>query len=132
MALTPTYHVYEMYTVHHDAKLLPVELKCADYAFGDEKLPTVNASASRDKAGKIHVTLCNMNPNQPATVSAALQGAKPKTITGRVLTAPAMQAHNTFEQSTNVQPVAFNDAKLTSDGFAVTLPAKSVVVVEIE
>ena len=34
MLLTPTYHVFEMYTVHHDATLLPTELKCADYQFG--------------------------------------------------------------------------------------------------
>src|SRR6185369_14077046 len=26
MVLTPTYHVFEMYTVHHDATLLPSEL----------------------------------------------------------------------------------------------------------
>ena len=24
MLLTPTYHVFEMYTVHHDAMLLPI------------------------------------------------------------------------------------------------------------
>lgn len=25
MILTPTYHVFKMYTVHHDAQLLPVD-----------------------------------------------------------------------------------------------------------
>ena len=36
MLLTPTYHVMEMYNVHQDATLLPLELKCNQYAFGAE------------------------------------------------------------------------------------------------
>ena len=76
MILTPTYHVFEMYTVHHDATLLPTELTCGDYQFEQEKIPAVNVSASRDKAGKIHVTLCNLDPNQPAALTCELQGAK--------------------------------------------------------
>ena len=65
MIVTPTYWVFEMYTVHQDATLLPSELQSADYEFGDKTIPAVSASASRDKDGKIHVTLCNLNPNQP-------------------------------------------------------------------
>ncbi len=34
MILTPTYHVMEMYKVHQDAKLLPINIKTADYVFG--------------------------------------------------------------------------------------------------
>lgn len=49
MILTPTYHVFDMYKVHHDVTLLPVELKCADYQFGGEKIPALNVSVSRDK-----------------------------------------------------------------------------------
>ena len=37
MLLTPTYHVFEMYTVHHDATLLPTELAGPEYAFEGEK-----------------------------------------------------------------------------------------------
>ena len=132
MLLTPTYHVFEMYTVHHDATLLPTELKCADYQFGQDKIPAVSVSASRDKAGKIHVSLCNLNPNATAEVNCTLSGAHPKAISGRVLTSPAMQAHNTFENPDAVKPGAFNAFKLTGDGFTATLPAKSVVVLEVE
>src|SRR5262249_19088853 len=111
MLLTPTYHVFEMYTVHHDAKLLPAELQSADYEFGSDKIPTVNVSASKDAAGKIHVTLCNLNPNVPAEVTCELQGAQVKQITGRVLTAPEITAHNPFEQTESVKPVEFTGAK---------------------
>jgi alpha-N-arabinofuranosidase len=132
MLVTPTYWVFEMFTVHHDATLLPSELQGADYEFNSEKIPDVSASASRDPAGKIHVTLCNLNPNQPAEVACELQGAKARKLSGRVLTAPAMTAHNTFEQPATIQPAEFSAFSITGGGFAATLPAKSVVVLEVE
>ena len=132
MVLTPTYHVFEMFTVHHDAKLLPTELQCADYPSGDDKIPGVNVSASRDAAGKIHVTLCNLNPNAAAEVTCALPGAKAASLTGRVLTAAQITAHNTFDQPENVKPAEFTAFHTTDDGFATTLPAKSVVALEIQ
>jgi alpha-N-arabinofuranosidase len=132
MIVTPTYWVFEMYTVHHDATLLPIELKCADYQLDEYKVPSVSAAASRDKDGRIHVTLCNLNPNQPAEIACELQGAKPRTVTGRILTAPTMQAHNTFDQPDNIKPADFSDCKLIASGFTVTLPSKSVVALELE
>ncbi|MGB8371062.1 MAG: alpha-N-arabinofuranosidase [Limisphaerales bacterium] len=132
MTVTPSYWVFEMDTVHHDATLLPGELQSVDYAFGDKTIPAVSASASRDKAGRIHVTLCNLNPNQSIEVPCELQGAKATKLSGRILTAPEMNAHNTFDQPDNVKPTEFNAFKLTDNGFVTTLPAKSVVVLEVE
>ena len=131
MTLTPTYHVYEMYTVHHDATLLPVDLKCGDYEFARDKIPTVNASASRDASGKIHITLCNLNPNKSADVVIGLAGKKMKPVSGRVLTSEAMQDHNTFEHNDTVKPAPFNAFKATDKGLTVTLPSKSVVLLEL-
>jgi alpha-L-arabinofuranosidase len=132
MLLTPTYHVFEMYAVHQDATLLPIEVQSADYAFGPDKIPAVNVSASKDKAGKIHLTLCNLNPNAVAEVTCEVQGAKAGRISGRVLTAATIQAHNTFENPDAVKPAGFTDFKAREGGFAVNLPAKSVVALEIE
>ncbi len=132
MVLTPTYHVFEMYTVHQDATWLPTDLKCADYAFEGEKIPSLSASASRDKAGHVHVTLCNLNPNHPADLTCTLNGAKLRAATGRVLTAPGMQAHNTFEQAATVHPAELTTVKVTDTGFTVSLPAKSVAVLTLE
>lgn len=132
MILTPTYHVFEMYTVHHDAKLLPTEVQSSDYTFQADKVPTLNASASRDNAGKMHVTLCNLNPNAPVEVSCDLQGAKATKVSGRVLTAPEITAHNTFAKPDVVAPAAFDAFKVADSGFTATLPAKSIVVLEIE
>jgi alpha-N-arabinofuranosidase len=132
MLLTPTYHVYKLYTVHHDATLLPSELQCADYTFEENKIPGLNVSASKDKEGRIHVTLCNLNPNSPAELACELQGVKAGTIKGQVLTAQDMQAHNTFELLNIVPPTEFKDFKANDGGFTATLPAKSVVLLALE
>ena len=132
MLLTPTYHVFEMYTAHHDAKLLPTELQCADYQSGTDKIPQLNVSASRDNSGKIHVTLCNLNPNEPAEIACDLQGAKAQKLSGRMLAAPEITAHNTFAQPETVKPSVFSAFKTTTEGFTAPLPSKSVVALEIE
>ena len=132
MTVTPSYWVFEMDAVHHDATLLPSELQSVDYAFDGKTIPAVSASASRDQTGKIHVTLCNLNPNQSVEVPCELQGARARIISGRILTAPDMNAHNTFDQPDAVKPAEFNAFKVTDNGFVTTLPAKSVVVLEVE
>ena len=132
MILTPTYHVFEMYKVHQDAVLLPIELECGNYSYGGDKVPAVNASASRDKAGTVHVSLCNLNPNEPVEIACKLDGVKVSKVTGRVLTAAAMNAHNTFDEPNVVKPIEFDDVKLKEGGFDIELPAKSVVVLEIK
>jgi alpha-L-arabinofuranosidase len=132
MTVTPTYHVFEMYTVHQDATLLPSEVTSADYVLGSEKIPDVSASASKDKDGKIHVTLCNLNPNQAASIACTLSGAKAQKLSGRILTAPEMNTHNSFDNPEAVKPAEFTAFNTTADGFNTTLPAKSVVVLEVE
>jgi alpha-N-arabinofuranosidase len=132
MVLTPTYHVFRMYRVHQDATLVPLELKSPDYAYGYTKIPAVSASASRDKAGKIHVSLVNDDPKNAVPVSAKLSGVVFKTVTGEILTAPEMNARNTFEKPDAVKPAAFTGAKLEGDTLKLELPAKSVLVLELQ
>jgi alpha-L-arabinofuranosidase len=131
MLLTPTYHVLEMYNVHQDAVLLPVEVKSVDYQIGTDKLPAVSASASRDKAGKIHISLVNIDTGKPQTISVSLKDLTAKSVTGRILTGAKVEDHNTFQKPNAVQPVAFTGAKLTATDLTVTLPPVSVVVLEL-
>jgi alpha-N-arabinofuranosidase len=132
MVLTPTYHVFDMYKVHQDATLLPLDLKSADYAFEKDRIPAVSMSASRDKTGKIHVTLCNLDPRNANTVAIDLRGTKAARVSGRILTADAINAHNTFEKPDAVKPADFSAAKLTANGIEVRLPPMSVVVLELD
>ena len=132
MVLTPTYHVLEMYNVHQDALLLPIDVKVNNYSFGTENLPAVSASASRDKAGKVHISLVNIDPNHPQEVSIALRGIKPSGVSGRILTSGKVQDHNTFERPDFVKPADFKGALLNGDVLKITLPPVSVVVLELK
>ena len=131
IVLTPTYHVFEMYKVHHDATLLPLEIQCTDYNFAGASLPAVSGSASRNADGVVHVTLTNLDPNRAVEMACDLRGLAGKQITGRVLTAAAMDAHNSFDLPNQVQPVPFTGAMNTPAGIMLKLPAKSVVVLAI-
>lgn len=131
MVLTPTYHVFEMYKEHQDATLLPLAIDCPAYTFGGASLPSVSGSASRNAEGVIHLTLANLDPNQSITLACELRGAAGKQIAGRVLTAPAMDAYNSFDHPNQVQPAPFTGAHPTDTGLTLELPAKSVVALAI-
>jgi alpha-L-arabinofuranosidase len=131
LVLTPTYHVMEMYTVHHDATMLPIDIKTEDYKVGTEKLPAVSVSASKDKQGKVHISLVNIDARQTNDVSVNVKGLITSTITARILTAPTLQSHNTFDKPANVAPAPFNKFTRNQDNLTVTLPPFSVVVLEI-
>lgn len=131
IVLTPTYHVFEFYTVHHDATLLPIDLEAGSYTYEEESIPAVSASASRDQEGRIHVTLANLDPNRSRTIEIDIRGADVSQVRGRILTAPTMNAHNTFEQPNVVQPAPFRGARFASETLLVELPSKSVVVLEL-
>jgi len=132
MLLTPTYHVFEMYKVHQNATSLPLELVSPNYTVDGKSIPAVSASASRDAAGAVHLSLVNCEPNKTLTISCKLAGVTAKTVTGRILTAPAMDSHNSFTAPNVVQPAAFSGATLKSDTLEIVLPAKSVIVLELK
>jgi alpha-N-arabinofuranosidase len=132
MLRTPTYWVFEMFKVHQGGTFLPVELQSPDYTFGQEKIPMVSASATRAADGSaVHLSLANTSPAQAATLTVKLAGVAPKSVAGRVLTASAINAHNTFAAPNAVQPDAFTGASLRGDTLEIKLPAKSVVVLTL-
>ena len=132
MLLTPTYYVFDLYQVHQDTECLPLQFTSPEYAFGGEKTPTLNASVSKDKNGAVHLLLVNLDPHQALTLETALPGVRWKTVTGRVLTSASVSDYNTFDKPNTIKLVAFTGAKKRGDKLAVTLPAKSVVVLELK
>jgi alpha-N-arabinofuranosidase len=131
MILTPTYHVFEMYTVHQDATQVPIFLESAEYAYGDYSFPTVSASASVDAHAKLHITLSNAHPREAQTVTIYANGIKASQLSGRIVTADVLDAHNTFDNPHVVTPQPFHGAQLDGEAITVTLPKMSVVVLEI-
>ena len=131
MVLTPTYHVFDLYQVHQDATLLPLDLRCEPYSFDELSMPGISASASRNSAGVVHLSLCNVNPGQPAEVQLDVRGMQVEGVRGRVLTADHMTAHNTFDAPDTVRPEVFRGATADGPRVTVTLPARSVTVLEL-
>ena len=132
MILTPTYHVMEMYKVHQDATLIPVELVAPEYKLGTSAVPSLHASASRDKGGKLHLSIVNLDPNRAAQVSMKVAGAAARNITGRLLAAPAINTVNTFDKPDAIKPTPFTGTQVQGNQITLSLPSKSVVVLEIQ
>lgn len=131
MVLTPTYYVFRMFSVHQGARLLNTELKCEDYKYGDQAIPAISASASADDEGRVHITIANLNPSGEITVSCPILGDNFRKVTGEVLTAPEMNAFNSFEKPGNIKPSAFSACYLKEGVLTVKMPSKSVVVLEL-
>ncbi len=131
LVLTPTYHVYDMYQVFQGAQLLPLELDAPRYQYGGHSVPAVDASAARDANGVIHVAIVNLDPGRAAALTLRITGAQSRGVSGRLLTAAAINAFNSFSAPAGVQPVPFGGASLQGDLLSVSLPAKSVVVLDL-
>jgi len=132
MLRTPTYWVFELFKVHQGGTFLPVDLASPDYEFDGKRIPAVSASATRAGDGRaVHLSLVNTNPNQAATLTVAISGFTPTAATGRVLTAPTMQAHNTFAAPDTVAPAPLGGVRLTAGSLELRLPAKSVAIIEL-
>jgi alpha-L-arabinofuranosidase len=131
MIVTPTYHVMEMYGVHHDALMLPVDVKSGRYAFEGKSLPAVSASASRSTDGVTHLSLVNIDSGRPQEVVVDLRGGSYSSVTGRILASANVQDHNTFDTPDRVKPVGFTDARLNGTALRVQMPPCSVVVLSL-
>jgi len=134
MVLTPTYHVFKMYRVHQDAKLIPSNLVCEDYEFEGKKIPAISCSASEDASGKIHVTIANLNPDKEIPFTVELAGKKfSKILSAEVLTAPEYNSYNSFDKPGTVKTAEFKNVKKTGDStIELVMPGKAVVMVEIQ
>lgn len=133
MILTPTWHVFEMYKIHQDATLVPLDLECGQYEFGEESIPSLSASASRDAGGKVDLTLTNLDPNNAADVVCEVRGVDVTSVAGRILTGEAINSYNDFGagEGDRVSPTGFDGAKLDGKTLSIAMPPKSVVALEL-
>jgi alpha-N-arabinofuranosidase len=131
MVKTPTYHVFDLYKDFGDGAVLPVAVQSGDYRKNEWTLKTISASAVRGVDGVTHIGLTNVDPTQAATVTVNLSGITGARVSGRIVTAATMDAHNRFDAPEVVTPQAFTGARLAGGTLTVALPAKSVVVLDI-
>ncbi len=129
--LTPTYHVMEMYNVHQDAVMIPISLENIYYTEGNDSLPSISASASRDKEGLTHISIVNIDPAKTNQVHIQIQGVNLKIKNGRILQSPKIQDHNSFEEPEKIKPQLFQGASMKGNELLLTLPPASVVVMTL-
>jgi len=126
MVLTPTYHAFDLYKPFRGATPLAATLEAPRFRSGDIELPAVEASVARAADGSTQLALVNLDPQRPARVATNLKGD----ARGRVLTAAAIDAHNTVAQPQAVVPAPYA-ARAGAQGLELELPPKSIVVVSV-
>ena len=123
MVLTPTYHVFDLYRGHMDAR----ELDCFVEAekTGTEKwnMPCVTASAS-EKDGRITLTLANISADKPEEVTVSLNGECVKEACGRILDGER-DTYNDFDKAP-LSVRKFTDFEVRDGKLVVKLPRCSV------
>ena len=129
--LTPTYHVFDLYKVHQDATLVPVQFESPSYNSGSDRIPALNVSASRDSSGVIHISLVNLDPSKNISLRTSLSGNW-SSVSGQILSSKNLTDINSFEQPGTVRPSVFRGARKDKNDLVVDLPAKSVVMLEIK
>ena len=126
MALTPTYHAFQMYRPFQGATALRVESSTPDYVAGAIKMPAVDISAAKDPTGAIHIGLVNVDPDEEASVELTLPGLSGRRVQAEVLTAPRMDSRNPIGGRAEVVPAPFRGYSWRGDRLRVKMPAKSV------
>lgn len=132
LVLTPTYHVFEMNTGHHDAQKLDVHLKgdLPTREVDGSEMSLLSASAST-KDGSALVSLSNLDAESDRTVVLDLRGRTVSEFSARLLGASDIQAHNTPAVPDAVAPVPHTGVREHALGLEVDLPAHSYVTVSL-
>jgi alpha-N-arabinofuranosidase len=131
MLLTPTYWVFDLYKVHQDARLLSLKVQSPLFVCGKDTVRAVNASASVDSTGIIHISLVNLDAHKSILVKANLPKVA-QSVTGQLMTAEKFNDVNTFEQPNKVKIAPFIGAALTDNQINVALPPLSILMLEIK
>ena len=134
MALTPTYHVFDMYKVHQDALNIPLSISCDAMNVRDNRsIPMLSATASKDRKGIIHLSLSNIDADNSQTVTVDISGLKISGVAGgKIITSKKLTDHNTFENPQAVKPEDFKDAKISNGLLQIKMPAKSIVTIKLQ
>jgi alpha-N-arabinofuranosidase len=146
MVLTPTYHVFEMYTPFQEATYLPLDLEtevmAVSKAYFKEKAnakdagyrpcPMLSASAAKTQDGSIVLAITNVSLDKDQTIDFKIDGFNAKSVSGRILTAKNVSDYNNFDNPDNVKPTAYKGAEMKKGVVTVKVPAKSIVVLNIK
>ena len=130
MVLTPTYHVFDLYKAHQDAKALDCFVETKMIGVEEEyQIEKITASAS-EKDGKITLTLANTSDRDAEDVEIKLLDTEAGKVQARILQGK-MDAYNDFGKET-VAVAAFDGVKKENGLLKATVPACAVVEITLE
>ena len=130
MLLTPTYHVFEMYTGHQGAQQLECYAQSVMTGADEKPVPQLHASASRSADGDILLTVANTDMDAACPIDVIVAEASASCVSARVLSGDPHD-HNTFDAPETVKPVAL-DVQLKDGHVTGTLPPCSVAAIVIK
>ena len=131
-ALTPVYHVFQMYSAHQGAEAVRTVFSSPSISYDRDGKPAsfwgLQGSASiKDK--DLTITVVNPDVTQPREAEIALGAAAVKSGTVTVLTDKDIHAHNTFENPDAVRPRS-EDLMASGSSIRHTFPAASVTLIQ--
>ena len=130
MVLTPTYHVFKMFNGHQGASLVDSHLEGTKMVGeGVHQVENLQESVSVAEDGTLLITLAHLDVEEKAEVEIELKNVGDAKIEAVVLTGE-MDAFNTFENATKVQPAAF-EYTCTKDSICCSVPPCSVVAFKV-
>jgi len=131
MLLTPTYHVFDLYKGHMDATLLDSYVECIETGPEAALVPHLDATASLNENGKVHITLSNLSATESKEIDCIITGIAGENITARILTGE-MDVKNDFDNPEAVKVKPYTEITPTAEGCRFTIPPCTVMEIVAE
>lgn len=130
MVKTPTFYIFEMYSVHQDANLIPIDFKTENYEYNGESIPALTASASK-KNNVTSITITNANPNRAVPIDCQL-GNDFKSVSGKIVTGKEITDFNDFGKEEKVFISDYTVGKIKKGALKIEVPANSVILLQLQ
>jgi alpha-L-arabinofuranosidase len=105
--LTPTYHVFDMYSAHQGGQSLRTNVSSSPLKYASNGNPAtmrgLNGSASLHDR-RVVLTVTNPDPKAAMETEIAILGANVKEVSVTTLTSKDIHAHNSFESPRVIEP----------------------------
>ncbi len=130
LVLTPTWHVFKLYTRHHDAARLPVVSDAPGRTHGEYPYPSLSAVASLGADGAISVSLTNTDPDHATAINLSFTGGSAlQAPAAEIVTSPELTACNTPDTPDRVRSRPWTWFAWDGSTFRADLPPASVATI---
>lgn len=138
MVKTPTFYVFKLFKPHHTngAKLIPTTAQAFENVNGGgTNMQAVTTVGTIDKSGIINLSFTNvdLNATRKVTVTLSTTSEITKVLSAEVVSGESHTAANDFGQAekVNIQTLPASAYTLNGKSLAITLPAKSIVMIRL-